>query len=184
VATQYIAAWKSGASVRWRGVSGSEYRQFTQNLSYQSPLEVYIDLYRAVLLDGPDVEEAPAGIVEFIGKSMLETNPFSGRYDYIKFALDSSRQNQTYMEHGKALIAGLFRYTFEEIDSWDADTFFDRLAKAEFIAGKQLEPEDPKAAEAAAASAKNPRGQPPPRRPKKPLTAGQQLALERRQNNN
>lgn len=136
-----------------------------------------MDLYRALLIEGPSVEEAPAGIVEYVSKSMLETNPFGGKYEDVKHALNAKRQSQDYLENAKALIAGLFRYTFEEIDTWDVDTFFDRLAKAEFLSGKKLEPEDPNKAEA---EAKQPPGQQP--RKKKPMTEGQKLSWERVQN--
>ncbi|MGD0042089.1 MAG: hypothetical protein ABSE84_17080 [Isosphaeraceae bacterium] len=176
--TQYIAAWKSGVAVRWRGLTWTEFRQFTQQMAYSSPIEVYIDLYRAVLLDGPDVLSAPAGIVDYVGRTMLETNPFNGEYLNIKHALDVKRSTQSYLDHARALVAGIFRYTFEEIDTWDVDTFFDRVAKAEFIAGKAIEPEDPVAAAKAAADAKDPT-KPKPRRQKRPMTEAQKVAWER-----
>jgi len=99
--TQYIAAWKSGVAVRWRGLTWVEFRQFTQQMAYSSPIEVYIDLYRAVLLDGPDVLSAPAGIVDYVGRTMLETNPFNGEYENIKHALDVKRSTQSYLDHAR-----------------------------------------------------------------------------------
>lgn len=177
--TQYLARWKSGVSVVWRGLTWAEYRQYTQRLTFESPMEVYIDLYRALLVEGPDITEAPAGVVDFIARSMLETNPFSGEYQYVKHALDARRNVQDWLAHAKALVAGVFRYTFEEIDSWDADTFFDRVAKAEFLAGKRLDPEDPQVIAAAAETAKAPGHPKPGPRQKKPLTQAQQLVLDR-----
>jgi hypothetical protein len=58
------------------------------------------------------------------------------------------------------------------------DTFFDRVAKAEFIAGKAIEPEDPVAVAKAAADAKDPT-KPKPRRQKRPMTDAQKVAWER-----
>jgi hypothetical protein len=43
------------------------------------------------------------------------------------------------------LIAGTFRYSFEDIESWDAEVFFKRLAAAEFLVNRTLEPADPSA---------------------------------------
>jgi hypothetical protein len=181
---QYVAGWKSGMAVSWRAISWAEYRQFAQSMEHKLPMEVYIDLYRAVLLDGPDITEAPAGIVEFVGKAMLERNPFGGSYDDIKNAVDAKRNTQDFLENAKTLIAGLFRYTFEEIDTWDADTFFDRYAKAEFLSGKQLDPvKMPTPEELAAAIEAKKHPQKRPRPPKKEMTAGQKLAWDRVQSN-
>lgn len=178
MATQYIAAWKDGTAVVWKGLSWAEYRTFSRRLQAESPIEVYIDLYRALVVEGPDVGEAPAGVVEFVAKSMLETNPFGGQFPDIQHALTVRRDAQDYLQNAKALVAGIFRYTFEEIDTWDADTFFDRVAKAEFLAGKTLDPENP-AEVAAALEAKRSGKQPPQRRKKKPLTEAQQMVLDR-----
>lgn len=178
--TQYVAGWKSGVAVSWRAITWAEYRQFTQSMTHKLPMEVYIDLYRAVLLEGPDITEAPAGVVEFVGKAMLARNPFGGQFDDIKHAVDLKRNSQDFLENAKTLIAGLFRYTFEEIDQWDADTFFDRYAKAEFLSGKQLDPvkmPTPEELAAAAAAKKRPKERPKP--PKKEMTEGQKLAWER-----
>ena len=178
--TQYIAAWKSGVAVRWRSLTWSEYRQFKQQMTYGSPVEVYIDLYRAVLLEGPDLVDASAGIVDFVGRSMLETNPFGGEYLDIAHALNAKRSSQTYLDTARALVAGLFHYSFEEIDTWDADTFFQRVAQAEFLAGRPIDPEDPAIAIAEAEAKKDPtKRRPPPRRQKKPLTQAQQMVADR-----
>ena len=177
--TEYIAAWKSGIALRWRSLTWSEYRQFKQQLTYSSPVEVYIDLYRAVLLEGPDVVDAPAGIVDFVGRSMLETNPFGGEYADIAHALAAKRSVMSYLDTARALVAGLFHYSFEDIDTWDADTFFMRVAQAEFLAGRPLDPEDPAAAAAEAEAAKDPTKRRAPRRQKKELTRAQQMVLDR-----
>jgi hypothetical protein len=57
------------------------------------------------------------------------------------------------------------------MDSWDQETFLKRLAQAEFISGRPLDPVDPKATKAPDMKQK---------RPRKELTASQIEALKRR----
>lgn len=59
--------------------------------------------------------------------------------------MSSNWLQSTYLETARTLVAGTFRYRFEEIDEWDQGTFFKRLAAAEFLVGKNLEPADPNA---------------------------------------
>lgn len=169
--TQYIARWASGYEVRWRALTWAEYRQFKQRALLR-PIGVDSDIYRAVLLDGPPVERCPAGIASYIAKHALAGNPFSGRYEDVAQALVAKREalERNYLLSAKAMVAHLFHVSFEEIDKWDADVFFTRLAQAEFIAGKQLQPADPKAAKSQ---------DPNQKRPKRPLTAAQSMVVNR-----
>jgi hypothetical protein len=174
----FSAYWPSGQAVRWRTLSWKEFDQFRrlQQANPDSSMKVYLALYRAVVLEGPHSEDVTAGIVDYIGEFCLEQNPFNGRYEDLVSALEIKRASLGYLGHARALVAGLFRYTFEEIDSWDADTFFERLTQAEFLAGRKIDPEDPNPAPIPEkASGKTPPTPPP----KKALTAAQQLTLER-----
>ena len=77
--------------------------------------------------------------------ALLDSNPFNGEYKDVKRALDMKRVElkSSWLNSAKSIIAGIFRYTFEEIESWDAEMFFERLAYAEFVCGRKLEPGDP-----------------------------------------
>jgi hypothetical protein len=141
-------------------------------------MEVYIDLYRALVIEGPSAEFIKAGPVEFIGKSMLELNPFNGHYPDVKRVLEVKRAElgNSYLEGCKAILASLFHYTFEEIDTWDAETFFERVAKAEFVVNKPIEPQDP-----TPVVDKNKGAAPKaPPRPKRQLTPAQEMVMERK----
>lgn len=147
---EFIAEWDSGRRVRWRSLTWAEYKNFSARLRYECPAGVYADLYRAVLLQGPPLDgdpvyQAPAGLVDWIARAMLEENPFNGEYKHVKRAVEMKRTElkSDFLEAGKAIIAGLFRYTFEEIEQWDAETFFERLAAAEFVSGRKIEPGNP-----------------------------------------
>src|ERR1035438_4801350 len=76
---------------------------------------------------------------------MLDSNPFGGEYTSVKNAMEQKRTElkQNFLSASKAIIAGIFRYTFEEIEQWDAEMFFERLAAAEFVSGRKIEPGDP-----------------------------------------
>lgn len=174
----FEAYWPSGQAVRWRTLSWKEFQKF-RSLQLQHPnssMEVYLALYRAVCLEGPLPEEVSAGIVDYIGEQCLDRNPFNGRYEDVSLALAVKRDSMEYLGHARALVAGLFHYSFEEIDTWDADLFFERLAQAEFLSGRSLAPEDPDAE--AKPGVPGPKDQAQKIR-KKELTATQQLAMER-----
>jgi hypothetical protein len=144
--TQYIAQWASGLKLRWRALTWQEYRQM-QSRIYTRPVGVFVDIYRAVLLEGPPPETCPAGIADFVAKHVLANNPFSGKFQDVARAIKVGREElaSDFLLSAKAMVSHLFHYPFEEIEKWDADLFFLRLAQAEFIAGKSLEPSDPKA---------------------------------------
>jgi len=78
-------------------------------------------------------------------QSIAGLDPFNGEYKDVKRALDMKRVElkSSWLNSAKSIIAGIFRYTFEEIESWDAEMFFERLAYAEFVCGRKLEPGDP-----------------------------------------
>ncbi len=178
---QYVAVWASGASVQWRGLTMKEYRQLSNKLKYEPEMLVYCDLYRLVTNseESLPLTHIPAGVVDFLGRRLLKESAFGGDINKMKAALIEKRNNldNNYYEQGKAVIAGVFRYTFEEIESWDEDTFFECLAKAELISGENLEPrivgEDSNLEQV-------PVQDKPRKAPKRPLTAAQQLVFERK----
>lgn len=138
---------------------------------------VYCDLYQLVANhdDNPTLDKITAGIVDFLGRTLLKNNPYSGDIEAMKKALEVQREalQVDYIDACKAVIAGVFRYTFEEIDEWDSETFFSRLAKAELISGEDLGPK-PVAKEEPSQT------KPIPKVPKRPLTPTQARVLERR----
>lgn len=155
-----------------------EYREFASRLRYEPEMVVYSDLYRIVAdyPENPDIKHVSAGIVYFLGNRLIRDSVFNSDWNAITKTLAEHRDrlNVSYFEQCKAVIASIFDYTFEEIDSWDDYTFFDRLAKAELIVGKDLNPQpldtSPRKKDATE------------KRQKKPLTEGQKIALERRYN--
>jgi hypothetical protein len=170
--TQYIAQWASGIVVRWRALTWGEYRQFKEQILTR-PVGVTADIYRAVLLEGPAFDDSPAGVADFVARHVLDGSAFSGDYKTVARALQESRGQleQRYLLSAKAMIAHLFRYTFEEIDEWDADLFFQRLAQAEFIAGRPLDPAAPQTADTKTKA-----------QPRRPLNKAQAMVLDRARN--
>ena len=141
----FQGVWPGGWIIRWRNLT---WKEFT-NLRYsqKSDIERYVDVYRLCLVSGPAPDAAPAGIVDWIGKQQLTKSPFTGSYQNLQAALDAKREwlNSSFLQVAKATVAWVFRYSFEEIDSWDPDTFFERLVSAEYLLGKEISPADPKA---------------------------------------
>lgn len=143
---------------------------------------VYCDLYRMVTdpEESLPLEYVTAGVVDFLGRKLLKDSAFGGDINKMKAALIEKRNDLdgNYYEQCKAVIAGVFRYTFEEIESWDEDTFFEVLAKAELISGENLEPrlvgEDGNSEPVTAQSKASPKV------PKRPLTQAQKMVLERK----
>jgi hypothetical protein len=177
----FFATWPSGRKAKWRSLTWAEYKRFEHQLTYDSPACVYADVYGTVLIEGPPLDgdpvfQAPAGLVEWIAKAMLN-NPFSGEYERLKPALDMKRAelSASYLESAKAIVAGIFRYTFEEIEQWDAEMFFERLAAAEFVSGRKLEPGDPRKRQ----KKPGPNDPKKERLPKKELTLAQQRVIDR-----
>jgi len=126
------------------------------------------------LIDGPDPKFVPAGIPGYICKQQLLNNPFSGRYEDIAPAVELSRKvvSTNYLLSAKALIAATLNYKPEEIDNWDPNTFFLRLAQTEIACGRTFDPVNPRIL-------KDSKGNPVPPSIKNPLTPAQQKALDR-----
>ncbi len=143
----------SGIQVTWHPLSWQQFRRFQNHTELPAA-----DIYEACLVAGPPLERAPAGIVRWIALREMQSNPFSGAFEDIKRSLDRKRAEiqSSYLLSARAVIAGTFRYSFEEIDTWSAETFFERLAQAELLIKTPLEPADPKAVKPA------PKGRPRP----------------------
>jgi hypothetical protein len=177
--TQHVAVWKSGSYLKWRGISIREYAIYSRRLDFEPEMTVYCDLYNLVTdpEDRTSIEDVTAGIVYFLGRTLLLESAFSGNINRVKQVLGTKRAQlaENYIESCKAVLAAMFKYTFEEIESWDESTFFDRLAKAELISNENLDPhlleED--------TVGTNDKPKPPERRPKKELTSTQKMALDR-----
>ena len=76
----YEGIWASGLLVRWHGLSHAKYREIRSRWGYPeltltSPMGMYCEVYAACLVDGPAVEDCPAGIVSQIGLHQLNNNP-------------------------------------------------------------------------------------------------------------
>jgi hypothetical protein len=182
----FFARWPSGRKVKWRSLTWAEFKKFDRQLDYDCPASVYCDVYRAVLLDGPPLDgdpvyQAPAGLVEWIARALLDSNPFNGEYKDVKRALDMKRVElkSSWLNSAKSIIAGIFRYTFEEIESWDAEMFFERLAYAEFVCGRKLEPGDPDKPDAQHPGKKTGHPEGPPKPAKRELSPAQQKVVNR-----
>lgn len=140
----YEGVWPSGVRVRFRALTLAEHAKFSLDLrSGVPPVQVYLDLYEEVLVSGPVPDEVPAGIVVWIGRELLDRSCLSGEQQLIKQKLDQKRQAaRNYLMAAKAFVAMVFHYKFEEMDSWDEDTLFERIALAELVLGRPLEPSD------------------------------------------
>ena len=212
--TKFIARWRNGRELIFRPLTWAEYRRFEQEALYRPEMSVYCDIYRAAVLQGPalgvlqapSATDASAGLVEFVGRTLFDESVFSGRYADVKQALEIKRTalQSNYLLAARAVIGSLFHKTDEEMDAWDADTFFDYVARAEFISGRPFEPGDPNASkkpvrpvrtngdpspsrnadvvEAATFTRDRP-PTPPPDDPaprlRRPLTAAQQVVVDR-----
>lgn len=159
----YQAVWNHGGvplAVRWRSLTWREHREVTRR---GDPARLqHAAAYRLCVLDGPALYDAPAGIVEWIGRQQIERSLFTEDFRRLSrsLALERSRFASSACEGAKAVIAWAFRYSFEEIDGWTAETFLERWVQAEYILGVKLEPQDPNAPqpEARKAAPQRPRG--------------------------
>ena len=161
MATAYRATWWIGdepVTFIWRSLNWKEYRQVSGLLDYAK----YAAVYRIVLIAGPAIEHVPAGIMQWIGRYELDNNPFSGELKPIQLQRQRSEEwAGGYLNAARGIVSWAFNYKFEEIDTWDAPTFFNRLAQAEYVFqkylfGKPFLPEDPNAPK------------PPEKKPQKP----------------
>lgn len=166
------AIWPSGTRVVWRDLTWGEHRKVR---SHQGPpAEKALEVYQTCVLEGPEPDRVPAGIMMWIFQVTIEQSPFSGTLKSLSLPLEEKRQRVTgsFLLSAQALIASVFKVPFETMDTWDGDTFLTRIAQAEFIAGVPLNPVDP-----------NAKKQGNKKRPKKPLTNAQQMAIDRKNEN-
>lgn len=136
----YYVQWASGTAIRFRLLSWKEFKYITSRQLPQAERDLW--LYRQVVLEGPAAEEVTAGIVMWLGYYLIESSPFKETAEAVRKFRAATQQwfEGSYLEQARALIAGTFRYTFEEIESWDQETFFQRLIAAEMLVGKRMEP--------------------------------------------
>lgn len=173
--SKYIAQWRDGFEVVWRSLTWAEYKSFKHRYDqspFEEPMDVALDIYKLVYSQGPDPKYVPAGILGYICKQQMRNNPYSGRYEDIAPAVKLARQVVTsnYLLSAKGMIAAALNYRPEEIDNWDPNTFFIRLAQAEVATGRNFDPVNPKAPQTLDA---------PIQSTKKSLTTSQQKALKR-----
>lgn len=155
----FQADWNDGTRVRWRSLRWGEY----EKVSRESVAEARaLEIYKTCLLAGPIPEMVPAGVMLWIAQFELKRCVFHGQYSTIKTELDLGRQKllSNWLIGARAMISALFRYSFEEIDSWDSETFMERVAQAEFVSGRQLEPTNPDEKPKQAPNKKDPRQKP------------------------
>lgn len=175
--SQYNAVWRDGFQVVWRNLTWSEYRGFRaayESSPFQEPMDVALDIYKTVYLKGPDPKYVPAGIPAFICKQQMVNSPFSGMFEDVSSALEKARRLVTgdYLLSAKAIIASTLNYRPEEIDQWDANMFFLRMAQAEIASGRTFDPVNPLATKAM-------QGKEASNKQHKPLSSAQQKAMDR-----
>jgi len=129
--------------VAWRQLSWKEYNSFRFRTK---DLALYADIYDKCLVKGPPLAEVPAGIAFFIGKQEIENCPFSGEFASISKNLQKARARVggSWLLSAQAVIASVLHYSLDDVTTWPADVFFERLAQAEQLTGTPLNPEDPK----------------------------------------
>ena len=129
-------------------------------------MSLYMEVYEKVVLAGPHPRAVAAGIATNVALHQLRNNPFSGDIDAVVQKLVEKRNwiRSSYLEGCRAVVAATFHIPFETMDTWDADTLFERVAQAEHAVGVEWNPTDPRIAPAA---------------PGAPLTQAQLIELER-----
>lgn len=172
----FEAQWGDGYRVRWRNLTKIEYTRFKRAFDssrFSEPMAVANELYATVLQDGPDPRYVSAGISAYIAKHELLNNPFSGRYEDIAPAIEMARRVVTgdYLLAASAIISATLNYKPEEIEQWDPNTFFIRLAQAEIANGRTFDPVDPRIKKDAKGN--------PQKKIKKPLTTAQEKVIAR-----
>jgi hypothetical protein len=135
------AQFSNWGLIRWKELTWAEHKKFQDSLSYKSPMAVVNDIYRAVVIIGPNYQEITAGIAEFIANQVFGLSAFTGDFNTLDIKLNQARQtlDDNFLLSAQAVISGIFGYKFEEINLWDEETFLLRLAQAEFVAGKPLQ---------------------------------------------
>lgn len=171
--TCYQAIWPDGYHVVWRNLTWKEYNQLKPEWDrriFADPISVYLEVYRLCKVRGPEIGVIAAGIVNWIGKHQMIGNPFNGEFQTITKAIQIARLevSNTFLLGAQAIIASAFKISLEEMDTWDSETFFRRLAQAEIVMGRAVEPGNP---------AEDPKLK--ARKQKRPLNKSQELVLER-----
>lgn len=143
---KYKATWPSGFVIVWRDLTWEEFDRTCGGVDpYDIPPEVALEVYKACVLEGPDLRMLTAGISYWIARHQVENNPFTGSANSLIYALNTSRgavQND-YLLGAQAVVAHVFDYKIEEIKTWTATKFFLRLAQAEIVVGSQINPAVP-----------------------------------------
>lgn len=130
----YLARWPD-YTIKFRLLTFREVQTALQLDVPQASRDAWV--YEKAILEGPALDQVPAGIMCWVGYFLVDQSPFTGQAELIQTHTKLARQvfGQSWMEHARALLAGTFRYTFEEVDTWDQETFFSRLAAAEYLTG-------------------------------------------------
>src|SRR5271168_4813840 len=137
------ATWPDGVRVTYRSLTWGEFREAQELIG--PPAEKALGVYKLCVVDGPDVEHVPAGIMMWIYTAELAKSPFAGSFQALSRPLQQYRDKITgsYLLCAQALIASVFKIPFSDMDTWTSDIFFTRLAQAEFVSGVPLNPVDP-----------------------------------------
>jgi hypothetical protein len=143
----YEGTWPGGTRVRFRTLTWREFQYF-QRLAVPKGVR-NLEVYKTCLISGPPPDQVPAGVVSWIGCEQIEESPFSGKFKLVQQYLQLGRGwlGGSYLNQAQALVAGTFHYTIEQVEQMDPEIFFKRLAAAELLVGKQLEPADPSKSE-------------------------------------
>jgi hypothetical protein len=158
--TIFTATWPDGYRTKWRNLTWREFRKLSPLFKsffipeeerneatspMLSPMDLFLEVYKTCLLEGPDPVIAPAGIVDWIGRQQIRHNPFAGAYKDLANMVQAARELVAgdYLLTIKGIIASALHYTMSEIDEMDADELFVRLAQTELIVGCPIQPEDP-----------------------------------------
>jgi hypothetical protein len=106
-------------------------------------------VYKACLISGPPPDQVPAGVVAWIGCEQIDQSPFASNFKVLQQYLQLGRGwlGSSYLNQAQALVAGTLHYTIEEVEAMDPEIFFKRLAAAELLVGKRLDPADPSKSE-------------------------------------
>jgi hypothetical protein len=137
---KWEAIWRDGVRIVWRSLRWEEYKAFSSRTHH--PADLYLEIYKTCILEGPSAEEVPFGVVDWLGLREFEQNPFSGRLSQVNIAINEKRVwlASNYFAACSAILASVLHIPLETIEKMDADEFFFRVAQAEFLIGKPLDP--------------------------------------------
>ena len=138
----YQGTWPGGTQIRFRTLSWKEFNR----LRAITPKSLRnLEVYKACLLAGPSPETVPAGVPAWIGIEQIDRSPFADQFKILQQYLQLGRGwlGSSYISQAQALVAGTLHYTIEQVEDMDPEVFFKRLAAAEMLMGKSLDPADP-----------------------------------------